>query len=72
MRLTVAARAFRGTVKVRKGQRVAWVRVPTRHRHGTVVTDDFTGLASHYADESLRPLWDAWLYSPQLPDLDTP
>ena len=23
-----------------------------------VVTDDFTGLAAHYADESLRPLWD--------------
>ncbi|MGV0787273.1 M1 family metallopeptidase [Mycolicibacterium sp. XJ2] len=43
-----------------------------RYRHSTVVTDDFTGLASHYADESLRPLWDAWLYSPQLPELDTP
>ncbi|OBF89924.1 aminopeptidase N [Mycolicibacterium flavescens] len=43
-----------------------------RYRHSTVVTDDFTGLALHYADESLRWLWDAWLYSPQLPDLDTP
>lgn len=43
-----------------------------RYRHSTVVTDDFTGLASYYADESLRPLWDAWLYSPQLPELDTP
>jgi aminopeptidase N len=31
----------------------------TRHRHGTVVTDDFTGLAANYADESLRPSWDA-------------
>lgn len=41
----------------------------TRHRHGTVVTDDFTGLAAHYADVSLRPLWDAWLYSTPVPPL---
>ena len=39
----------------------------TRHRHGTVVTSDFTGLAANYCDESLRPLWDAWLYSTALP-----
>jgi aminopeptidase N len=38
-----------------------------RHRHGTVVTDDFTGLAATYAEESLRPLWDAWLYSSEVP-----
>ena len=38
-----------------------------RHRHGTVVTDDFTGLAAKYADTSLRPLWDAWLYSTAVP-----
>jgi aminopeptidase N len=38
-----------------------------RHRHGTAVTDDFTGLAANYADRSLRPLWDAWLYSPSVP-----
>ena len=38
-----------------------------RHRHGTVVTDDFTGLAANYSDESLRPLWDVWLYSTQVP-----
>lgn len=43
-----------------------------RYRHGTVVTDDFTGLASHYANESLRPLWDAWLYAKELPALDAP
>jgi aminopeptidase N len=41
----------------------------TRHRHGTAVTDDFTGLAANYADESLRPLWQAWLYSTDVPDL---
>ena len=41
----------------------------TRHRHGTVVTDDFTGLAANYADESLRPLWDTWLHSTPVPPL---
>lgn len=43
-----------------------------RYRHGTVVTDDFTGLAAHYTGESLRGLWDAWLYSTTLPALDPP
>ena len=38
-----------------------------RHRHGTVVTDDFAGLAANYSDESLRPLWEAWLYSTAVP-----
>jgi len=38
-----------------------------RHRHGTVVTDDFTGLAANYCDQSLRPLWKAWLYSTEVP-----
>lgn len=41
----------------------------TRHRHGTVVTDDFTGLAANYTDISLRPLWQAWLYSTAVPPL---
>jgi aminopeptidase N len=39
----------------------------SRHRHGTVVTEDFTGLAANYSDESLRPLWEAWLYSTEVP-----
>jgi aminopeptidase N len=39
----------------------------TRYRHGTVVTDDFTGLAANYSDEPLRPLWEAWLYSTGVP-----
>ncbi|WP_421843510.1 M1 family metallopeptidase [Mycobacterium sp.] len=39
----------------------------TRYRHGTVDTDDFINLAAGYSDESLRPLWDAWLYSKQVP-----
>ncbi|MCE9515561.1 MAG: M1 family metallopeptidase [Mycobacterium sp.] len=41
----------------------------TRHRHSTVVTDDFTGMAANYAQVSLRPLWDAWLYSVEVPAL---
>jgi aminopeptidase N len=39
----------------------------TRHRHGSVSTDDFTGLAAGYSDESLQQLWDAWLYSTKVP-----
>jgi aminopeptidase N len=41
-----------------------------RHRHGSVVTDDFLGLAAQYCDEPLRPLWQAWLYSTEVPPLD--
>ncbi|WP_018603586.1 M1 family metallopeptidase [Mycobacterium sp. 155] len=41
----------------------------TKYRHSTAVTDDFTGLAARYADESLQPLWQAWLYSTALPPL---
>jgi aminopeptidase N len=43
-----------------------------RYRHGTVVTDDFTGLAANYAHECLRPLWDAWLYGTAVPSLEAP
>jgi aminopeptidase N len=39
----------------------------TRHRHGSVSTDDFTGLAANYCDESLQQLWDVWLYSTKVP-----
>ncbi|MUL79705.1 M1 family metallopeptidase [Mycolicibacterium sp. CBMA 226] len=41
----------------------------TRHRHSTAVTDDFTGLAANYTEQSLRPLWTAWLYTAELPAL---
>jgi aminopeptidase N len=40
-----------------------------RYRHSTAVTDDFTGLAANYSDVSLRPLWQAWLYSTAVPQL---
>lgn len=43
-----------------------------RYRHSTVVTDAFTGPASHYSMESLLPLWDCWPYSTALPELDRP
>jgi aminopeptidase N len=43
-----------------------WTR---RYRHGTVVTEDFTGLAADYSDAPLRGLWDAWLYSTEVPPL---
>lgn len=39
----------------------------TRYRHSTVVTDDFIGLAAHYADIPLTPLWKVWLYSTEVP-----
>lgn len=41
-----------------------------RYRHSSVVTDDFIGLAARHTDDSLRPLWAAWLYSPGVPALD--
>ncbi|MEV0672897.1 M1 family metallopeptidase [Mycobacterium sp. NPDC050441] len=40
-----------------------------RYRHSTAFTDDFTGLAAAYTDVPLQPLWQAWLYSKELPDL---
>jgi aminopeptidase N len=43
-----------------------------RYRHSTVVTDDFTGMAANYAQTSLHPLWDAWLYTRPVPKLDAP
>jgi aminopeptidase N len=39
----------------------------SRHRHASVVTEDFTALAADYADEPLQPLWDAWLYTAAVP-----
>ncbi|QLL07273.1 M1 family metallopeptidase [Mycobacterium vicinigordonae] len=39
----------------------------SRYRHSTASTDDFTSLAATYCDESLRPLWEAWLYSTAVP-----
>lgn len=39
----------------------------TRYRHGNASTEDFTGLAANYSGESLRPLWEAWLFSTEVP-----
>ncbi|WP_214318379.1 M1 family metallopeptidase [Nonomuraea sediminis] len=38
------------------------------YRHGTVSTGRFTELARHYTDQPLDALFDAWLYSPAVPD----
>ncbi|MGV0871882.1 M1 family metallopeptidase [Mycolicibacterium sp. XJ879] len=43
-----------------------------RYRHSTVVTDDFTALATQYANESLDSLFEVWLHSAALPALDAP
>ena len=39
----------------------------SRYRHASVVTDDFIALAAQYTEDSLRPLWAAWLYSAGAP-----
>lgn len=41
------------------------------HRHSNVTTEQFTDLAARFTDESLRPLWDAWLGRPVLPPMPT-
>ena len=37
------------------------------HRHSNVTTEQFVGLAAHFTDEPLRPLWDSWLHERALP-----
>ena len=44
----------------------------SRYRHASVVTDDFIALAAQYTEDSLRPLWAAWLYSAEAPPLALP
>ncbi|MFD7844253.1 M1 family metallopeptidase [Nocardia sp. NPDC059764] len=44
----------------------AWT---ARYRHASVSTDEFTDLAGHYSNQSLRPFWDAWLHARPLPPL---
>ena len=44
----------------------------SRYRHASVVTDDFIALAAQYTEDSLRPLWAAWLYPAEVPELDLP
>ena len=44
----------------------------SRYRHASVVTDDFIALAAQYTEDSLRPLWAAWLYSAEVPPLALP
>ncbi|WP_084721594.1 M1 family metallopeptidase [Rhodococcus marinonascens] len=37
------------------------------HLHSTVTAEQFTDLAAHYTDDSLRHLWDTWLGEKTLP-----
>ncbi|WP_245599766.1 M1 family metallopeptidase [Embleya scabrispora] len=43
----------------------------TTHRHGVVVTDDFTAHVARYASRPVDELFDAWLYREALPPLPT-
>lgn len=43
-----------------------WV---TRHRHGSVTTEQFTALAAEHAGADLTDLFTAWLHRPALPPL---
>ncbi|MFC9997306.1 M1 family metallopeptidase [Nocardia sp. NPDC127526] len=47
----------------------AWT---ARYRHSSISTEEFTDLAEHYSQTSLRPLWDNWLRSEALPQLPSP
>ncbi|MGV9716238.1 M1 family metallopeptidase [Rhodococcus pyridinivorans] len=41
------------------------------HRHGNVTTAQFKDLAARFSDVSLRPLWEAWLSTRELPPAPT-
>lgn len=41
------------------------------HRHGNVTTAQFKDLAARFSDVSLRPLWEAWLSTRELPPTPT-
>ncbi len=41
------------------------------HRHGNVTTAQFKDLAARFSEVSLRPLWEAWLSTRELPPAPT-
>jgi len=43
-----------------------------KHRYGSVTTEDFMSLAANHSSEPLKDLWDAWLFTPELPPFPTP
>ncbi|GAA1482600.1 M1 family metallopeptidase [Gordonia sinesedis] len=43
-----------------------------KYRYGTVTTEDFMALAANYSPTSLNDLWDAWLFTPELPPYPGP
>ncbi len=56
-RLTIGNDAFFALLK-------SWVR---KYSGTTVTTDDFLHMAADHSDVDLRPLWNAWLFSAELP-----
>lgn len=43
-----------------------------KYRYGSVTTEDFITLAANFSTTSLGPLWDAWLFSAELPPFPGP
>lgn len=43
-----------------------------KFRYSSVTTEDFLALAAEYSPTPLRDLWDAWLFSPELPPYPGP
>jgi aminopeptidase N len=42
----------------------------TRYHNGNAATADFIALAEEVSGKELRPLFDAWLFQPEIPDLE--
>lgn len=59
LRLTLGDHHFIGLLRT-------WV---ARNAHGSVTTDDFVTLAESVSGRPLRPLFEDWLYQPDLPEL---
>ncbi|GAC67568.1 M1 family metallopeptidase [Gordonia soli] len=43
-----------------------------KYRYGSVTTEDFISLAANFASTPLGPLWDRWLFTPELPAFPEP
>ena len=43
-----------------------------KYRYGTASTEDFIALAANYSDAPLNDLWQAWLFTPELPAFPEP
>ncbi len=43
-----------------------------KYRYGSVTTEDFMALAANHSSKPLKDLWDAWLFTPELPPFPSP